>query len=441
LQEKLTGVPGAGPIISRKLTDQMLDAEEAARKGLETVAPPSPATVASQQAKRAAKEAIEGARQKRLELTEPELAFTTTNVPRESVINLIRQMRQLVHAPKTGLGPTTPAGNFIETHIIGKIATKTKAGLKYETRTGALNDIFLAAKTRLGNPQSWAEDGIDRGTAARIKTALEPFKEYLDSFRAAPKLGWKTWHEVTKKEIQPMHRGLVRQIAGPGEPETTAAYTARLTSILLDPTVVRAQTIKQGAAALAKHDKAAFPRLARATLERKLEEAFGSKEGYLDPQAPGKYAEAVWGSPSQIAKRENFRAMIAASAKSWGKTDLEAGQAVRGAERLMRALEMAGRGRGGMGRLVEEPTLVGEELRAAGALSIYLPQAPGVIARVGERLTKRKSNVELAELLAAGTPESVDILRQMARRDPAEIRAALVAGALPSITIQISEQR
>lgn len=115
-------------------------------------------------------------------------------------------------------------------------------------------------------------------------------------------------------------------------------------------------------------------------------------------------------------------------------------EAQQGAENVMRAIEMAGRGRGGLGKAQESQSgTAGDVARGAAVAALgNTYQAPYIVGKAVSRFPG--TDMALSKLLGAGTPESVDILRSMARRDPREILKAITWGAIPQIAVQADQQ-
>lgn len=451
LQERLTQAPGAGVRMSKTLRNQGEDVQAAGQGLLDRMAPAQPPADTSFAAQSAAVKALEAEKSSRTEATRDAFAFSVPNVSNLSVQRLQRHLQSL----QQQLGSTTPAGEFIEANLTKKLKLEEAATPgtppKFETNPEALNEILSGAKTKLAAPNV-ADLGIKRRQIGQIRKAIDDFNEYLDTYRNDPQAGRDTFQSLSTNIVNPTERGLVGQIAGPKGSLIDMEHQApqsKILTLLMDDKNLHGTEIATGARQMNRQDPEAFPALVRSTLDNQMQ-AIGGEGGWADPKMPGKLAQAWWGLPGS-ARRTNFMASIAgaaegrllASAPNPASATAKPGavaQAQAGAANVMKAIEMAGRGRGGLGKSQESPQTASSDVARGAAVAAMgnAYQAPYIVGKAVSRFPG--TDMKLSELLGAGTPESVDILRSMARRDPKEIFKSIVWGAVPTIAAQSTQQ-
>ncbi len=228
--------------------------------------------------------------------------------------------------------------------------------------------------------------------------------------------------------IDPLRRSPVGQLAGrSGIQEDVPTATARLLKVLDNPDV-RAQTILDTQKTLDAQAPGTFAKLAAAAFEKKIEAAFKGREGQTPFEAPADLAQAVWGGPKQTAARENFRATMAGVARSNGLSGVQEAEFVKGAEKIMQAIEAAGREKT-VAHIPHGKSAAAEAVKGGVGSAIYTPQAPGAVARTMEAASGHRAAKALYELLWSG-PEGVEKIRKYARMSIPEIRTSALAGAV-----------
>lgn len=434
LQNKVATSPSTSSVANAMFNRQTSQSTDAGRALLDKIAPAGDPTQAAFKAQTAAEGSVERARQLRTKVTKPEFAFTEKNMARQDAFDANQEMREILKE----VGPNTPAGRFIESNVavhIGETKLSPQGNLSFtETDLERLKNILAGAKTKLSSP-TIADEGVDRHTAAQIRSLLAPFEKKIDTYRVNSEAGKTLYKQISDDIVDPMKRSPTGAIAGKkGVVEDTPTATSRILKVLDDDSNIRAQSILRTSRDLSKSDPKAFPALVRATWERKLESALKGEEGHIDPQAPATFASSVWGSAGQTAKRENFRAMVAGVAEAHGLRAPEVAEAVKGAEKVMQAIEMAGRGRSAIGTAAGTPgaggeTMLTDVVRIKGATPF------SATARHIQNIFEAKSNKEIMELLTS--KDGLEKIRQFARTNPADWRQAGFAGGAAATVNQV----
>lgn len=378
-------------------------------------------------AQKAATATITAAEKMPPRVTKDLYAFTTKEIPQDLWTSTARQ---LINDMKS-LGVTAPAGKFIRDNVLKPI-------IDGKLRDPAqIDSVIKGAQAKLGAP-TLATEGIDDRTAGLVRGAMErSYGKMLSGLRVDEPRADILYKSLHEKHVDPLYRGTVGKIAGKrGFDPQEGSKVDQILNTLSDPNI-RAQSIARLQEQLDYKAPGTFARLAQAGIEKKLEAAFKGQEGSTPMDAPARFVQALRGGPDQRIAQENFRATMAASAKSLGKSPAEAAEFVRGAERMLTAIEMAGRGKG-VAQTASRDPLVSEAVKAGGAVALYPPQATGVAARLTEMLVTEGSRRKIFDML--WTPEGVEKIRQFARMSIPDIRAAAATGALFESAVQSQEK-
>jgi hypothetical protein len=319
------------------------------------------------------------------------------------------------------IGPTTSAGRFLQQEVLGKIWDKKNQG--YILDHEQLKTILNEAKAAIGKP-TLKTPGLEGRSAEQARKALEgTLEKYLSSKMVNKEQGDTIYKQGKEAITEPMQRSPVGQIAGPAGLDPEAPTKVDQIFKVLDSPNIRAQSISKMQVDLDKSAPGTFAAYSKAAMERKLEKAFSGK-GQTPIDAPTAFSQAMWGGPGQKVARENFRATMAASARSLGKSPEQAAEFVRGMEKLMEVMEAAGRSKV-ITNTPQGKNLAFESAVDVGRAAVYTPQAPGALNRISQALTSDATRRKVFDMI--WTPEGVDQIRSYAAMDIPAVRAAFAA--------------
>lgn len=423
LTQEVAGSPKSGPKQMVDLEKQGGQAKGAADKLLGMLGAPEEPAAAAHGAQKAATQAIDAADKS---LTKAVTPFYATD--KGKMAEFGERIQELARRIVAGADKATEHGKALEdlSETIKKVETPEQ-----------LNSVYHEWNQGLKAKQLNNKPIVDYTAGEIRKKGLAHIDEMLENLQVDRKGGKALYKKTTDEVIDPLRRSPTGQIAGAkGVVEDVPTATNRVLGVLDDKNI-RAQTILETQATLDKQGPGTFARVARAAFEKKLEAAFTPVEGQTPFDAPAKLAKAVWGGEHQTAARENFRATMAGVARSHGLTGAAEGQFVKGAEKIMQAIEAAGREKP-VGSVSHPAPIAGEIVKGAGAAALYAPQATGILSRTVERLSGGKMAKDLYDLLWSG-PEGVDKIRKIARMSIPEIRAGAAAGTFTSAVQQAEE--
>ncbi len=418
LQERVARSEGGGGRMSEFLGSQNLHAANAGR-GMMGGVPVAEPTAAALRARGAAGGAVGQAKQMRTDAVKGDYETLIQPFSEIPITPTKRQMEQLLMSEY--VGPTTSAGRFLQSEVLNRLGD-TWMG---HTHGEQIKNILLEARKKLQNKDFATSSGIDDAAQSRIKTGLAPLEKYLDDITVNRQRGEARYGAITEDFVKPLQRGpLGNMRGGLGKFDETMANRIFKT---LDSDNVSAQSILQAQGWMSHQDPGAFSQMVKAHFTKKLEAAFeGAGQGKSAPNAPALFAESVWGTAEQVAKRENFRAMVVGAARDAGLPEREV---LKGMENLMRVMEAAGRAKGGVAKNVPD---------VSGALENVLTRwGPGSANSVQFRTLSRiddwireKAFSDIADSLTS--PEGLKELRQWANFDIRKVRfgGAATTGAV-----------
>jgi hypothetical protein len=421
LQERLTHVEAAAPEASRFLTAQTPAAAATSREFLSSVSgPPS-----TERIHEAALKATKRAEDFRAAVTAPEYAASRDRFFRPELHSLRERLKKEISA----VGPTTDAGLFLTRKVLSRIPTDV---MKHDH----LKTILQGAQDQIKSQNWLANKGYTEQFVMQVKQGLREIEKTLARVEHNRPAGHLLHGQITEDIIKPQQAGLIGQISGKQEDiRNLSKLTSRLSGLLADENKIKAQSILEGAAQLRRADPAAFPQLVRMALEKRFTEAFKEAGGFADPRGPAHFAASVYGTAEQTAKRENFRAMMAGVAQSYGKNPKEVAEFVRGAERTMEILAAAGRGKGGIGA---SPGISGElpieQIIGRGGIGMNPTLQLRTITGLSNMVTQ-KAYKEILDLFTAG-PEGIDKIRSLASWQPARSSLVRATGAVAGTELE-----
>lgn len=415
LQERVTSSGSAGGDMTQFLAQQTEQASKAGHGMLGGVPLVEPVEAAAR-AKGAANDAIATAKAMRTDAVKRDYETLPRPFSEDKVENAYRTAQILVGSDI--IGPTTAAGRFIQREVLDRI-NPDWAG---HTHGEQIKAIVQEAKKKLKNVDFAKSEGITDRSVSQIKTGLSPLENYLDNIAFNRPRGEARYADISETLVRPLQRGPAGQIRGAAN-QLDEGMASRVLRVLDSPNI-SAQSILSTQSWLTHQDPGAFSTLVKSFITKKLEESFKGTGGQASADSPAVFAQALWGTPQQSAKRENFRAMIVGAARDAGMNEQAT---LKGAENLMRIMEAAGRGKSGMAKATVE---------TGGSVE-------NVVARVGpggmntaqvrwfsdiEDMLRSKAYREIADMLMS--PDGMKKLRELAKWDLSKIRlgAAGTAG-------------
>jgi hypothetical protein len=413
LSQEVTSSPATAPKAGLNLEAQAGQAKSAADRLLGMMGGVKDPTEAAHGAQKAATKAIAAADSDLSNTVKP-LYETDLN----KLADFAKRKNGLAKAIFAESDPATEHGKHLKD--LAKAVTKAETPEQ-------LNAIYNEWNQGLQQNKLNGKSVVDFAAGEIRNKGLSKLDRFLNAVQVNRKGAQDEFAYQTSRVIDPLRRSPVGQLAGrAGIQEDVPTQTARILRVLDDHNV-RAQSILDTQVTLDKQAPGTFAKLAAAAFDKKVQEAFKGREGQTPFDAPAQLAQAVWGGPKQTAMRENFRATMAGVARSHGLTGAAEGEFVKGAEKIMQAIEAAGREKV-TGNISHPSPVVGEIAKGAGAVALYAPQATGVISRTLEKVSGGKLAKDLYEMLWSG-PEGVDKIRKYARMSIPEIRASALAGA------------
>lgn len=415
--------PKTGPKTMLRMEEQTRQARQAGDRLLGMMGPEKEGSEAALQAGKAATQAIDKAKDFRTNLVTP---YYATKPQAPSIFKF--DVKDLENKIAKASNESTDYGSQLKalSEQVGKAKTADE-----------LNSIYHEWNQGLKAGNLNNKPVVDHAAGKIRELGLKPIDALLDVHQVHRTGGANLYKQVTDKLVDPMKRSPVGRVAGQkGIQEDIPTATNRILSVL-DAKDIKAQSILNLQKALDQQQPGTFASLARAAFAQKLENSFKPQAGQTPFDAPAKAAAAIWGGEGQTAMRENFRATMAGVARSQGLKGQAESDFVRGAEKIMQAIEAAGREKAVSGIAHQQP-LAGEVAKGAGAIALYAPQATGVVSRAVERVSGGKMAKDLYELLWSG-PEGVEKIRQIARMSIPQIRAAAATGALTGAVQQAQQ--
>lgn len=409
---------GKGAEHTRLIGEQTPASQEAgeAMIGLYGLPRTDPTKIA-EQTQKAASDAIKRAEKFPAQIAKKHFEFTVEDVPPAVLGKSLVELKKSIGK----YGATTTAGRFLITEVYTPLV---KGKLKNPEQ---IDSVMKAALAKIKAPDL-ATTGITDRIAGRIKEGIEgSFGKMLEGLRTNEPMGNALYSAAHKGIIDPMYRGPAGKISGKfGFDPQEGSKVDQIFKVLDDPNI-RAKSIAQLQAQLDKESPQAFARYTKAAMERKLELAFKGSAGTTPLDAPGKFTQALWGGPDQRVAKENFRAAMAATAKSLGKNPAQSAEFVRGMEKMLSAIETAGRG-----KVIASPEMgkskVVETAVDVARGTVYTPQAPSASGRAIQNLFgAERARQKIFDMI--WTPEGVDEIRRYARMSIPDIRTAFTASA------------
>lgn len=399
---------------------QTVQAQAAAKKGMSLFNLPGadPVEVAFR-TQQAAEAAVARAGKLPAKVAGAEYAFKVPKATPQEVKRVISDLQDEIER----IGPTTNAGRYLQQEVLGKVIDKKNKS--FITDMQQLKTILKEAESGIDKP-TLNKPGMDKYSAGLAREGLKKLEDFVASKQIDPKTGDLIYQQAHEAIIDPMKRGPVGQIASPkGVDESIPTKVDAIFKVLDSPNI-RAQTISKLQVDLDKSAPGTFAQYSKAAMERKLEAAFKQGAGETPLDAPAQFVKALRGGPGPTIANENFRATMAASARSLGKTPAQAAEFVTGMEKLMAVIEAAGRGKVIVTSKHGRNTAMDIATDIAKGTA-YTPQAPGAASRIiqnfmGGDATRRK----IFDLI--WTPEGVDQIRKYAAMDIGAIRSSFLAG-------------
>lgn len=414
LQQKVMSSETAGPKMTSFVGDINPAAQRVAQALIDKISPAKDPRAATHEVQQAATESIQKARDLRTTAVDP-LYKTTPAASGAAQLNIPGLAQRL----EGNIDDATEAGQAIRS-----LAASVREAKTIDQVNTIYNEVNQGLSKKLLNNKS-----ITDYTAGQVRErGLKLIDEFLGRSQVDRSGGKTIYTQVTDDVVNPLKRSLTGELAGVKGVVDEAVPPMQRVTTALSSDKIRAQTILDTQADLARVGKAdAFPTLVRANWEKSLEGAFKGEAGVSAPNAPAQFAAQVWGSPEQTAKRENFRAAMAGVARSHGVAEAPV---IKGAEKLMKILEAAGRGKegaasatgGGIGGAVES---VG--MRAGTGMR---PQLMVRLTSYIDDLIHGKAYRELADVLTS--KDGMKTLRELASFNITQYRGSVASGAVPA---------
>lgn len=415
----------AAPAHTARQVQQNAQAQQAGKKatGLFALPDADPTTVAGKTAE-AATAAVKRADKLPATVAKEDYSFTTKMATPQEMKGVIGDLQDAVER----IGPTTSAGKFLQNEVLGKLYDKKAKGNILDLEQ--LKTILNEAKAAIDKP-TLKTPGLEGRSAAQTREALEGTLENFLSGKMVNKAqGDEIYKQVHQDIIDPMKRSPVGQIAGPAGFDPEAVTKVDQIFKVIDSPNIRSQTISKMQVDLDKSAPGTFAQYVKTGMDRKLDAAFKKS----DLSAPTAFVQALRGAPGAGVANENFRASMAAAARSQGKSPQQAAEFVNGMGKLLDVIEAAGRNKVIATQAQGKNPALDIATDVAKGVT-YTPQAPGAVSRIiGNMMGTDANRKKIFDMI--WTPEGVDQIRKYAAMDIPGVRNAFLAGAAAEAGVQ-----